>query len=407
MPTKRLGKVRRWLKSGRAEVVNYEPFTIRLLDLDEGYTQALEVGVDFGTAHVGVSVVSETEEVFAGEFKLRTDIADLLTTRKMFRRSRRGRKTRYRQARFLNRKRKDELPPSMRAKIEETHKILKLVQAILPVSHWTFEIGNFDPHKLVKPEVAGRDYQQGDQYGFWNVREYILWRDHHLCQACKGKSKDAVLNVHHIRARKDRGSDRPENLITLCETCHYNHHQGLKVLTLTVPKSLKDTTQFNILKAYVMRETIDLNRSTTYGYLTKAKRIEAGLPKSHLNDAFVIAGGKKQKRAQRRYLGVFARRQNRKLFKGIRSHIRNTIPTAKGFGRGDRVRLNDGRVGFIYGLRSSGYFDVRRLSGEVLSHSLSWKKLARLEAAKTLRIETQYAKGGCSSPDTMSGFLQG
>ncbi len=399
MPTKRLGKVRRWLKSGRAEVVTYEPFTIRLLDLDGGYTQPLEAGIDLGTAHVGVSVVSETQEVFAGEFKLRTDISKLLTARRMLRRSRRGRKTRYRKARFLNRKHKDELMPSVRAKVEQTHKIIRLVKRILPISHWIFEIGSFDPHKLVKKEVKGTDYQQGKQYGFWNVREYVLWRDCHLCQACRGKSKDPVLNVHHIQQRKDGGSDRPENLITLCETCHVKHHQGIKVLNLTVPKRLRDATQFNVLKAYVMRETTNLNRAVTYGYLTKAKRIEAGLPKNHLHDAFVIAGGQKQKRTQSRYLGVFARRQNRKLFKGIRSHIRNTIPKAFGFRRGDRVRLNDGRVGFIYSLRSSGYFDVRRLSGEVLSHSLSWKKLERLEAAKTLRIETGYTFGGYS-PDT-------
>ena len=30
MPTRRLGQVRRWFKSGRAEPVGYAPFTIRL-----------------------------------------------------------------------------------------------------------------------------------------------------------------------------------------------------------------------------------------------------------------------------------------------------------------------------------------------------------------------------------------
>lgn len=160
-------------------------------------------------------------------------------------------------------------------------------------------------------------------------------------------------------------------------------------MRLTAPKSIRDATQFNVLKAYVMRATTNLNRSATYGYLTKAKRIEAGLPKSHINDAFVIAGGHGQTRAPVNYLGVFARRQNRKLFKGVRSHIRNTIPSAKGFKRGERVRLSDGREGFIYGLRSSGYFDVRRLNGEVLSHAVSWKKLARVEGTRTLRIAVQ------------------
>jgi hypothetical protein len=115
------------------------------------------------------------------------------------------------------------------------------------------------------------------------------------------------------------------------------------------------------------------------------------LPKSHINDAFVIAGGVYQERASVQYLGVFARRQNRKLHKGARSHIRNTIPSAFGFKRGDRVRMQDEREGFIYGLRSRGSFDVRRLDGEVLSHSVSYKKLSRVECSKTLRIERMKA----------------
>src|SRR3990170_1409396 len=96
MPTKRLGMVRRWLKSGRAQVVLREPFTIRLADLAGGCTQPLSVGIDLGTAHVGVSVISHTQEVFAGEFELRSDIRGLLTDRRRFRRARRGRKMRYR-----------------------------------------------------------------------------------------------------------------------------------------------------------------------------------------------------------------------------------------------------------------------------------------------------------------------
>jgi len=387
MPTKRCGAVRRWISSGRAKVVRREPFTIRLLDRESGYTQPLKAGVDLGTVHVGVSVVSDRRELFAAEFKLRTDISGLLTKRRMFRHTRRGRKTRYRPPRFLNRKRKDELPPSVRAKVEETLKVINLVGSILPVTYWSFEIGNFDPHKLVNPSVAGVGYQQGEQYGFQNVREYVLWRDRHQCRACKGKSGDPVLTVHHLRQRKEGGSDRPANLVTLCETCHRDHHSGAKPLELKAPESLRDVTQFNTLKAYVMRATADLRRSVTFGYITKAKRMTLGLPKTHINDAFVIAGGHEQQRVPVCYLGVFARRQNRKLFKGARSHIRNTIASAKGFRRGDRVRLPDGREGFIYGLRSSGYFDVRRLNGEVLSHSISWKKLRRLEGGRTLRIE--------------------
>ena len=51
---------------------------------------------------------------------------------------------------------------------------------------------------------------------FWNVREYVLFRDGHQCQCCKGKSKDPILNVHHIESRMT-GGNAPNNLITLCD----------------------------------------------------------------------------------------------------------------------------------------------------------------------------------------------
>lgn len=381
-------KARHLLEAGRAVVAKRAPFTIQLTVPSGKNTRPLRAGVDLGTGHVGVSVVSDTREVFAGEFKLRTDISKLLTKRRRFRRTRRSRKTRYRQARFLNRRRGEGwLPPSIQAKVDETLRVVRLVSEILPIKHWTFEIANFDLHKIVNPDVEGEGYQQGQQYGFLNVREYVLWRDERTCQGCKGKSGDPILTTHHIRQRKEVGSDRPENLITLCKTCHRAHHDGTKPLKLKAPETLRDATQLNILKANVMQATIDLSRSVTFGYITKAKRSELGLPKNHLNDAFVIAGGIDQERAAISYLGIFARRQNRKLYKGDRSHIGNTIPSAKGFRRGDRVTLDDGREGFICGLRSSGYFDVRRLNGEVISHSISWKKLQQIESAQTLRIE--------------------
>ncbi len=196
MPTARLGKVRHWLHEGQAELVRHEPFTIRLLVVDCGYIQPLTCGVDVGTMRVGVSVVGEHAEVFSAEVGLRTAICDLLSQRAMFRRSRRGQKTPYREPRFLHRIHTDELAPSIRAKVDETLKVLDLVSTILPIAQWVLELGNFDPHKLKHPEVSSTDYQQGEQYGFANAREYVLWRDQHRCQACKSQARDPHLKVH-------------------------------------------------------------------------------------------------------------------------------------------------------------------------------------------------------------------
>ena len=401
MPTRRLGMVRRWLARKRAKPVLYAPFTIRLLDVDGGYVQPVDGGGDIGTAHLGVSVVTEKEEVFAAEFKLRTDISGLVTDRRMFRRTRRHRKVRYRPARFLNRKHQDELAPSVRANMTETMKTLTLAEQILPIRHWTLEVGNFDLHLLVNPDVTGAGYQHGPQYGWENSREYVLWRDHHRCQNPRCDHSDPILTIHHLRRRSDGGSSCPENLITLCATCHHRHHHE-QPLSLKAPERLRDAAQFNVVKAYVLRETVEWNRSVTYGYLTKARRQALGLPKSHLHDAFVIAGGERHARAAVNYLGVFARRQNRKLFKGARSHLQNTIPSSHGFRRGDRVRLADGRTGFIQGLRTSGRFDVRHVDGTVLSHSVSFKTMRRLQGARTLRMDIFDSERSRLTPDTVS-----
>jgi RRXRR protein/HNH endonuclease len=406
MPTRRLGQVRRWLTSGRARVVRCTPFTIRLLDRDGGHTQPLQAGVDLGTAHVGVSVLSPKQELFAAEFRLRTDLSQLLTQRRQFRRARRHRKVRYRKPRFLNRKRKDPLAPSVRAKVEETLQVVRFVARLLPITGWTFEIGNFDPHRFAHPEVEGKGYQRGEQADFENVRAYVLWRDRHQCQGCHGGSGDPVLTVHHLRPRAEGGSDRPANLLTLCRTCHERHHQE-QALDLKPPPSLRDPTQLNLIKVHVLRATVELPRSVTFGYLTKVRRRELWLSKSHVNDAFVIAGGESHARARMRYLGVFARRQNRKLTRGKRSQQRNTVSRVNGYRRGDRVRLADGREGFVSGLRSSGYFDVRRLDGTVISHSLGYRALLRLEGARTLRLEARMpmvqGEGSASSPRLNAG----
>jgi len=98
-------------------------------------------------------------------------------------------------------------------------KTMRLIHHILEVRRTTIEVAQFDLQKLANPEIAGKHYQEGPQLGFFNIREYVLWRDQHTCQWCQGKSKDSILNIHHIESRQT-GSDRPNNLVTLCETCH-------------------------------------------------------------------------------------------------------------------------------------------------------------------------------------------
>jgi hypothetical protein len=97
-------KARFLLKEGKAKVVKMIPFTIQLLYGSSGYKQEVSLGIDAGAQHLGVSATTEQTVLFEAEVLPRNDIQELLATRRQYRRARRNRKTRYRKARFLNRK---------------------------------------------------------------------------------------------------------------------------------------------------------------------------------------------------------------------------------------------------------------------------------------------------------------
>ena len=112
--------------------------------------------------------------------------------------------------------------------------------------------------------IKGAEYQQGVQSDFWNVREYVLYRDNHKCRYCKGKSKDRVLNVHHLESRKT-GGNSPDNLITLCETCHNMYHRGLISLdNVTKGSSYRPETFMSILRKYLIENLRKTYNNVSY-----------------------------------------------------------------------------------------------------------------------------------------------
>ena len=168
-------KARHMLKAGKTVVVQRTPFTIRLTVATGETKQDMTLGVDAGYKHVGISATTEKEEVFASEVELRQDITGLLADRLAFRRARRGRKTRYRAPRFNNRvrsKHKGWLAPSVENRIQAHISRIDAVCKLLPITKIIIETAAFDIQKIKNPDVTGIGYQQGDQLGFWNVREY-------------------------------------------------------------------------------------------------------------------------------------------------------------------------------------------------------------------------------------------
>lgn len=393
MPTDRHGKVRHLLKDGRAEVVKCCPFTIRLLYDSTHYTQDIVLGVDAGSKHIGLSGTTETKELYASDVELRNDIVDLISTRRQNRRFRRNRKTRYRKARFLNRlsDKKDWLAPSIRQKVDTHMTVVSRVCKILPVTKIIVETASFDIQKIKDPDISGTGYQHGEQLDFWNVREYVLFRDGHTCQCCKGKSKDPVLNVHHIESRKT-GGDAPNNLITLCETCHKGYHSGAVQLPKAIHRGMrfKDAAFMGIMrwafynKLKEVYEPQDIEVSMTFGYLTKNTRIRHYLPKEHYIDARCISGHPEAIPSNEVFYQKKVRCHNRQIHKNtiLKGGIRKRNQAGylvKGFRLFDKVAY-EGREYFIFGRRQSGFFDLRNLSGcKVNKGSLSYRKIGFLE----------------------------
>ena len=211
----------------------------------------------------------------------------------MYRRNRRSRKW-HRAPRFMNRGiPKGWLPPSISRRYNLHEKIINELNKILPITNVIFELGNFDIQKMENINIEGIEYQQGNLYQYNNVKEYLLYREKGKCQLC-GKNKNEKFEIHHIEKRSKGGSNRLDNLALLHKSCHEKIHKNYIKLECKKTKSYKESTFMNIIRNKILNET---DYQITYGYITKTKRLELNIEKSHINDAFVIAGGTNQERS--------------------------------------------------------------------------------------------------------------
>lgn len=397
MPCKE-AKARKLLKNHSAKPVKREPFTIQLLFDCENQVQNITLGIDAGSKHIGLSATTEQKELYAADVELRNNVVELLSTRKQYRRARRS-KLRYRAPRFYNRvhsKNKGWLAPSIEQKISTHLRVVCDVYKILPVSKIIVETASFDIQRIENPNISGKEYQEGSQLSFWNVREYVLWKDNHECQCCHGKSKDNILNVHHIESRKT-GGDSPNNLITLCRYCHDKYHMGKIELDLKRRLSLRDAAFMGTMRwsfYHRLKEKFP-DVSMTYGYITKNTRIQHGLPKTHYTDARCISGNLLAEPLGYYFFQKKVRCHNRQIHKiniqkgGKRKRNQGKY-LVKGFRLFDKVRYNN-QIGFVLGRRASGYFDIRTLNGEVIHRSALYKKLELIDTRKALLTERRQA----------------
>lgn len=407
---------RHLLDDGKAKVKKRTPFTIQLLFGSTGYTQEIILGVDAGSKTIGLSASTETEELFSAEVKPRNDVVDLLSTRRESRRVRRNRKTRYRKPRFDNRvrsKHKGWLAPSVEVKIQEHMTAIRRICRILPVSKVVVETAEFDLQLIKaveedKPVPQGEDYQKGEMYGHYNVRQYILWRDGYTCQYCGAhatQEKKVRLHGHHLESRKI-GGDAPSNLITLCDNCHEKFHKGIIAavdLKKRKRRSSRDATFMGIMRKTLMQRLhseLPIPVEETRGYTTKATREKLlVLPKSHTNDALAIAHGPQGfctgylpniRQTTHIYTIRPVRHHNRQLHKAtiLKSGVRKTNQAEKyvyGFRLYDKVLYN-GIECFVWGRRTRGSFLLRRLDGAKVKDGVNYKHLKLLERSQNYLI---------------------
>ena len=323
-------RARKLIRSGKAVIHSYDPFTIRLTQRENGSTQPIEYCCDTGYQHIGISIKSTKHEYAGVQVDALKDEKKHHSDALTYRRTRRNRKIRYRKARFDNRKAtkpKGWLAPSIRHKKELHLAQVQKYAKVFPITSIVFEMGKFDTQKLKaieegRPAPVGIEYQQGEQYGFDDVRNAVFARDDHKCVCCGRGIKDgAILHAHHLKYRSLGGTNRMRNLVTVCERCHTptNHQKGRllwKLMEKYKVKEFKGATfmtavrwqMYDELKALFPEVEIRL----TYGSRTKEARRQLSVKKSHINDAYCM-GDFHPKHRSEHWLYTKKRRNNRVL----------------------------------------------------------------------------------------------
>lgn len=297
-------QARQLLRNKKAAVYRRFPFTIILKSSrPESLVTALRLKLDPGAKVTGVALVKDTtgEVVFAAELKHRGfAIRDALTSRRQLRRSRRARKTRYRQPKFLNRTRPQGwLAPSLQSRVENIKTWVKKLRKLSPIGAISQELVRFDMQLMRNPEIQKKEYQQGTLAGY-ETREYLLEKWGRQCAYCG--VKDVPLQIEHIHPRAKGGSNSITNLTLSCEKC--NTKKGTKDIKEFLKKdparlskilaqtkrpladaAAVNTTRFALFEAL---KATGLPVETGSGGLTKFNRSQQKLEKTHWLDAACV-----------------------------------------------------------------------------------------------------------------------
>lgn len=424
-------KARILLKSGKAEVVQRYPFTIRLNYKTGSAVQDIRLGIDTGESHIGVSVTTGNKVLVKTEIKLRSSMEKriLMETRREYRKGRRYRKVRYRHPRFrFKRKRiyvedpkgkkkrhwqtrkanmqsdrpEGWLPPSIQSKVDHhINWIRKFLNALPRSTVLTIEAARFDIQRMKDPDIHKELYQKGRMYEYENVKAYVLAKFGYTCPVCGHRfDKDHKPRLHHVTFKSRGATDNPDEYAPICEKCHTaeNHKQGASLDKLKKTCSRKEYREpafMNILRRRLWEAFPDA--IFTYGNITKADREDFGLSKTHANDAVAVAlcGTEyrqiedldkvfyiKQIRSKKRSLHEATPRKGRKEPNRTAKRNKKNTPYMNGFKIYDKVRVTEtGKTGYISGFTGTSAYVVDFDGNYLISEGKTYKQfsLTRLE----------------------------
>ncbi|MDC8832965.1 RNA-guided endonuclease IscB [Alteromonas gilva] len=403
----RQARARQLLRDGKAAVFRRYPFTIILKERQGGDTQPVSLSVDPGSKTTGIALVALFQRgrvaIYGQHIVHRgQQIRDALESRRAIRRSRRNRKTRYRQPRFLNRTRpKGWLPPSLTSRVHNLETWAKRLIGSAPVTSANVETVRFDMQLIENPSIAGKEYQQGSLFG-WELREYLLYRHQHICAYCHGLTRDAVLEKEHIipkalggsnrlanhvlscrECNEDKGKLHPNAWVTLCEQradkVNLMRSKNMTRIMTGYRPSLKDAAAVNATR-YAIGNRIKSIISDTHfwsGGLTKKNRSEQRYLKDHWIDAACVGQNGGAVSLECNYIivasakGHGSRQMCRVDKYGFPRTSAKSHSIVHGFRTGDLVVANvpNGKkqglhVGRV-AVRKNGYFNVQTKNGAV------------------------------------------
>jgi len=386
---------RKLLKDGKAVIHKKYPFTIRLKELKTTESNSnFRLKIDYGSRHTGLAILKDSKVIWLAQIHHKTNIKKNMDSRRAMRRTRRCRKTRYRQARFNNRKRREGwIPPSLQSRVNNINSLVFKLRNLCPIKSISYENVKFDTQLMQNPEISGIEYQQGTLQGY-EVREYLLEKRGRRCAYCS--AENVPLEVEHIIPKIRGGSNKVSNLTLSCRSCNqvkgsrtaeeFGHPEVYNL----VNKPLKDAAIVNATrwKVYnVLMETgLDVECGT--GGRTKFNRINLNLPKDHHFDAICIGASTPQK-------VVFKTNQVIQIkAKGRGSHCRTNLDkygfprgyfarqkSFFGFQTGNIVKatIPKGKYKGIWigavACRKTGYFDIKNKEGVRVAQGISHKYL--------------------------------